>query len=70
MKALEASELTARIFKQFIEDRKHTGSFDIHGECCQGGICKVQFTLSEKNVAVFEFTRAPKGEITSEKIPG
>jgi hypothetical protein len=58
MKAIEATEIVARLLKTSVEDRKHTGSIDIHAECSQGGICKIQFALSEKKVTIFEFTRA------------
>lgn len=54
MKALQATETVGRFIKQSVEDQKHTGSVDIHLECSQGAICKVQVSVTERTISSME----------------
>jgi hypothetical protein len=66
VKALEASEDIARILKQAVEERRHTGCVDIHLDCNQGGIRNVKIALTESKVSIFEFSGSRKKDVDTE----
>jgi hypothetical protein len=68
MKAIELVDTIARLFKQSVEDKKLTGSVDIHADCSQGGFCRLQIAISETNSSIFEFSSRDKKVVDNEAI--
>ena len=48
MNCLETIEIVAEAVKNAVERKRLTGGFDLHLDCSQGSVCKMQMSVTEK----------------------